>query len=208
MKKLTITLLLIIFSVIMSITSCWNYREVDKLAIAAGIAIDKGLDNQYEMTVEIIKISGGKDTKKSSYLVTAQGRTLFETARNLISITGSRIYWSHTKVIILSINIASEGMSSVLDWYTRDIETREDVSILISKEKTAKEILNNNISDDILSFTLSEILENQKNLEKSPVTDILKYDIDSKTKGISSIIPSIELVETVNKKEPQIVGTS
>jgi spore germination protein KC len=55
-------LTLIIFSP-MIISGCWNYREVDQLLVVAGVALDKGKTERYAVTVEVIHMSGGKDTK-------------------------------------------------------------------------------------------------------------------------------------------------
>lgn len=210
MKKIkNLLLMLIVIINALTFTGCWNYREVDQLSIVAGIAVDQGKEQQYEMTVETIEVSGGRETKMTPKILTAEGRTMFDAARNIISIAGKRLYWSHAKVIILSEEIAGEGVSKVLEWYNRDAETREDVLVLISKEQTAKEIFDaESGSENILSFTLSQIMENQTSLGKAPLVDILKYDNESKIKGISTVIPSICLIQEDGKKTPQIMGTA
>jgi spore germination protein KC len=115
MKKIRITLLLLIILISSIFTpGCWNYREVDKLATVAGVAIDKGTNGQYQVTAEIVQISGFKDIKTTSKTVTMEGKTLFDAARNEISLSGKRLYWSHSKVIILSKEIASEGVIKVI----------------------------------------------------------------------------------------------
>jgi spore germination protein KC len=64
MKEIKITLLILIILVNSILAAgCWSYREVDKLGIVAGVAVDTGANGQYKLTVEIVHISGGKDTK-------------------------------------------------------------------------------------------------------------------------------------------------
>jgi len=210
MKKIRITLLVGIILITATITTgCWNYREIDKLSIVAGVAIDKGINNQYQMTVELIQISAGKDTKMTSKTITMEGKTMFDVARNIISLSGKRLYWSHAKVIILSKEIASEGVSKTIDWYTRDSETREDTYILISEGASAKELFEGQeTTEDIKSFTLEEMVKNQESLNKAPVTDILKFDIESKPKGMSTIIPAAHLKKVDGKMIPQIMGSA
>jgi len=210
MKKIRITLLVGIILITATITTgCWNYREIDKLSIVAGVAIDKGINNQYQMTVELIQISAGKDTKMTSKTITMEGKTMFDVARNIISLSGKRLYWSHAKVIILSKEIASEGVSKTIDWYTRDSETREDTYILISEGASAKELFEGQeTTEDIKSFTLEEMVKNQESLNKAPVTDILKFDIESKPKGMSTIIPAAHLKKVNGKMIPQIMGSA
>lgn len=210
MKKTSIIILVLIFCLnAIFTTGCWNYREIDQLSIVAGLAIDKGIKEKFQMTVELIKISGGKDTKMESKTISAEGKTMFDAARNIIALSGKRLYWSHTKVIIISKEIASEGIIQVMDWYNRDAETREDVNILISKDESAKEIFSGqDIVEDIKSITLDEIIKNQVALSKSPLTDILKYDIESKNKEDSIIIPTVKLEKIDEKMVPQVLGTA
>jgi spore germination protein KC len=210
MKKIRITLLtFIIFINSIFLTGCWNYREVNELSIVAGVAVDKGIENQFQMTVEIVQISSGKDAKISSKIVTVEGKTIFDAARNLISISGKKLYWSHSKVIILSEEIASEGVTKAIEWYNRDTETREEVNILISEGGSAKEIFEaQGTTEDIKSFELDEIIKNQVSLSKAPITDILKFDIESKTKGISTVVPAVNLKHIDGKMKPEIMGTA
>ncbi len=210
MRKRKIFLIILMIAVLQTIVSgCWNYREVDRLSIVAGIAVDKGVKEQYSVTVEVIRIGSSKNEVMKSEIISAEGKTLFDAFRNIISISGKRLYWSHTKVVILSQEIAGEGVSKVLELYNRDTETREDVHVLISQEKSAREIFTGQpIGVSILSFTLDEILDNQVSLSKAPKVDILRFDIESQAEGVSPVIPAIRLQQVEGKKVPQIIGTA
>jgi spore germination protein KC len=210
MKKIKIILLIFIILINSIFTvGCWSYREVDDLTIVAGVAIDKGTKNQYQMTVEIIHISSGKDTKMTSKTISAEGKTMFDAARNMIALAGKKLYWGHTKLIILSKDVASEGVAKAIEWYNRDYETRDEVHLLISQRPTAKEIFNEpGITDEIKSFALDKMIINQSNLSKAPITNVLKFDIESKTKGISPVIPAVNLKQIDGKLTPEVMGTA
>lgn len=204
MKKINIILL---FLLLLNLSGCWNYREVDKFSIVAGISIDKGINEKIELSVEIIEISSGRETKLESKIITAEGNSLFDAIRNVISIAGKRLYWSHAKIMILSKSIASEGVFEILEWFSRDAETRLDVEILISTEESAKEIfMSDKPLGNILSYTLLDTFENQVNLSKTPTTDILLFDIESNIKGNSIVLPVISLKRENKKNIPQING--
>ena len=210
MKKTKITLLIVLMiAAAFACSGCWSYREVDKLSIVAGVAIDKGVNNRYEITVEVVKVSAGKETKMTPETFSAEGKTLFDATRNIISISGKRLYWSHTKVVIICEEIARESISKVLEWYNRDAETREDVHVLISREAHARDILKGRLTtENMLSFTLDEILINEISLSKAPVMDVLRFDIESHEKGTSPVLPAVSLIETDGKKVPQIMGAA
>jgi spore germination protein KC len=189
------------------LSGCWNYREVEKLAIIAGVAVDKGEKNPYRVTVEIIQISGGKDTIATSKLLTMEGRTIFDAVRNAISLSGKKLYWSHTKIIIISKEIAERGILRVVDWYNRDSETRSDVNLLISKENTAREILEGSgVTDEIKSFELADTLKNEKSLGKAPTSEIWKFINDLESPGISNVIPTVNISKSENISTPQVMG--
>lgn len=210
MRKIKIFMMaMMVLVYLICFTGCWNYREIDKFAIVAGVAVDKSKDGQYLITPEIVDISGGKETKTASKTISMEGETLFDAVRNEISLSGKRLFWSHTKVVILSKEIASENLESVIDWCIRNAERREDVNILVSEAATAKEIFERQgICEEIKSFIMDEILKNQVSLSKAPVIDALHYAIEAKTEGASTILPAINMKQTNSEMSPQIFGTA
>lgn len=210
MKKLKIVLIMLIIIVnLVFITGCWNYREIDELSIVAGMAIDKGVKERFQITIEVIKISGGKDTDISSTLMSTEGKTIFDAVRNMIALSGKRLYWAHTKVVILSKDVASESVSKAIELFNRDAETRESVHLLISQKNTAKEIFNEKVlTENIKSFALDEMIKNQVNLSKAPIIDIMDFDIESKNKWACPIIPAVNTYQMNGKITPMVMGTA
>lgn len=54
--KRTGLLLCICISIVVFVTGCWNRRELNELAIAVGMGIDKSGD-QYEVSVQVVEPS-------------------------------------------------------------------------------------------------------------------------------------------------------
>lgn len=176
------------------LSGCWNYREIEELVIVGGAAIDKDDNGQYQITVETIQIASGTDSEITSKPITITGKTIFDAARNYISQTGKKLYWSHAKTLILSEEVAKEGIIKLLDWFERDSETRSDINILISKEKSAKEILTGEKAEsEIKALELDETLKNQDSLGKSPRITLWKVINDIAAPGISAILPVVEI---------------
>jgi spore germination protein KC len=202
-------IVILILTNLLCFTGCWNYREIDQLAIIAGVAVDKGNAGGYLITPEIVEISTGRETNIVSKTISIEGKTIFDATRNLISILGKKAFLSHAKVIILSKEVASESVSNIIDWFFRDAETRGDINILISEAETAREIFEGeSISQKIKSFNMDDILINQRNLSKTPVKSILHFNIESKTSGASAILPAVHLQQIDGKTVPQILGTA
>ncbi len=206
-KAAAVSMLILFY--LTTLSGCWNYREIEEMSIVAGLAIDRSQDNQYLMTVEIAETQGGQEAKTISKTISGSGDTLFETIRNLISLSGKRLYWAHTKILILSQDISKDDIIKILDWLNRDAETRADIYILVSREKTAKELLENRgATNEVVSFQLEDVMRNEKSLAKFPAVQIADFIIDLAGAGISPIAPAIGLVKSDSKQSPQIIGSA
>lgn len=196
MKQIKVFLLIALWLLNMFLMSgCWNYREVDELGIVSGVAIDKGKEKKYQITVEVIELkTGGKETEISSKLIGMEGETIFDAVRDMITITGERLYWSHAKVLVICEGIAREGVIPIADWIIRDAETRADIKVLISKNQTAREILKKrSLTEGVASFELEKMIKNQKSVGKAPVSDVWDFINDVSAKGRSAILPTVNL---------------
>jgi spore germination protein KC len=78
---------------------------------------------------------------------------------------------------------------------------------LISKEDTAKQILETQNSEEgkIVSYTLDDILENEKSVGRTPYNSILLFNIEQQTKGASSILSAVGMKKD-GKEAPEIKG--
>lgn len=209
MKRIRTYLLILIQVFIMtSLSGCWNYREIEELAIVSGLAFDKKEDN-YLVTAEIIDIKGGKDSKTSTKLISSEGTTIFDAVRKSIKKAGKKLYFSHTEVIIISKELAQEGIIPILDWVSRDTELRYTNHFMVSKEKTAKEILEQQpMTSDILSFELNNTLKFQKSLSFALGIEQWQFISELATMGISATLPTVNITMDSTKLTFEITGTA
>jgi spore germination protein KC len=191
-------------------TACWNYREVEDLAIVAGAAVDKGEKARYKLTVEVVKIAAGNDAVTESKLISSEGDTIFDCARNAISVSGKRLYWSHNKILIISKAVAEKGVIEMIDWFNRDSETRANVQLAISAENTAEDIFKGKeVIQTIKAFEMEEMLKNEKNLSKSPRMEVWEFANNMAEEGIYGCAAVAKLKEMDGGgKTPTIGGTA
>jgi spore germination protein KC len=209
MKKsfLRVTAIMIISSVLL--TGCWDHVEIDQLMVVAGVAIDKGEGDKLVITVETVEVGYGKESLPRPRILTIEGETIFDAVRHMSSVIGKRLYWSHAKVVIVSRELAENGILQVLDWFSRDNETRTDINILISGEETAGEILTSHpLSDTVVSFEIQKILHNQKRLNHSPDIEVWKFANDIEGKGLAATAPRVVLMTVEGKKTPELDGAA
>ncbi|WZL73328.1 Ger(x)C family spore germination protein [Clostridiaceae bacterium 35-E11] len=126
-------------------TGCWSKREIDELAIASAVGIDKTKEG-YLVTAQIInpgEIAAEKTSNRtvvSSYR--ASGETVFEAIRRLTLETPRKTYFGHIRLLVLGEDLAREGIGKTLDFFSRDPEIRTDFYIIIAKNSRAEELLN------------------------------------------------------------------
>lgn len=126
-------------------TGCWNRRELNTIGIVYGVAIDKDIDkNEYIITAQVIRPSelNSKGSLKSPVeLVTSRGRTISDAIKNITLFFDKKLFFNHNKFIVISKDIAKEGILGTIDFFFRDRELRKSIWIIISKEEKASDIL-------------------------------------------------------------------
>jgi len=205
-KKLYILLFIIIC---MLNTGCWNYIGLNEMTVVSGIAIDKEEKN-YILNFEIYNLQETADGYPiKSEVVKSTGKTIFDAVRNAKKRVLNKLYFNDAKVIIVSEKIAQEdGINSILNWFIRDHEIRENVKLIVSKEKTASELLktkgltNTIVSTDIENIIMKDqsVTSTTEEVELYKVFNILNY------KGSSLTLPAFSLVKNDNKKVCEVDG--
>jgi len=191
-------------------SGCWNYREIDKLTIVTGAAVDKAEDTgKYIVTVEAIEIQpGAQDVETTSRVLSSEEQTIFYAIRNLAKHTGERLYWSHAKTVIISRELANEGLLPVIDLIARDQETRFSMLLYISDKKTAKEILEaNDVPSDNVSYFLAELKNLKSTIPEYPTTTIKSFVLDVNEEGVEPLIPVVCITENNGESIPNIKGS-
>ncbi|ASA25504.1 Ger(x)C family spore germination protein [Paenibacillus donghaensis] len=204
-------LLLSLLLLLPGVSGCWNYAEVDDMSIVAGVAIDKDKKaGKLLITTELFDTKGELQQNQASFkIVTLSGDTMFDIVRNMISMTGKKLFWSHSKAIIISEEIAREGVIRVIDWYSRDTETRSDVYIYVSGEPTARALLNmNGTSEMIMSFELAQMMRNETHVSTAPVVEIWDFIDKLESEGKSAMAPIVSIYANNKQKNERVYGTA
>ena len=195
---------LIILPIILLLTGCWNYYELNNLAICTGIAIDK-IDNKYEVTYLISNAkkneTSSKDGEAGTTTYNGTGETIQEAINDLQIKMPFEPYSGHLVVAVISDEIAKEGLENILDYLARDTESRNFFYILLSKNTKAKNILE--IISPLQTFPSQTIA---KDIETSSDNSSLIYKITYNDfiytlleQGINPVLNSVTILG--NKEE-------
>lgn len=189
-RSIFITIILICLT--MPLYGCWDYIDSRDISYVAGMSIDKK-DNKYNLTYEIIK-AGADGKSASSKMISSEGDTIHAALRDVVKKAGTRLQLSHTKVIIVSENIAAEGIGDALDLINRDVELRNDMWILVAKSLAASDILNTLDSpDDIISFNIAKAISKPSVIGKYVSAEIFTVIEGFKSPDKAALVPLVNV---------------
>ncbi|RCX19192.1 spore germination protein KC [Fontibacillus phaseoli] len=120
-----------------TLPGCWDARELNRRAIVSGIGIDHS-DGGYEVSLQVIiadEISGktGRGGTPTS-VYHASGRSVVEAMRNVSREVPRLISTGQTRLIVISEEIAREGISGLVDFLDRDSDLRLSTKLYIARE--------------------------------------------------------------------------
>ncbi|MBP2033888.1 spore germination protein KC [Clostridium algifaecis] len=209
--KRRILLILLLFLLPVILSGCWNYTDIEKYSLVTGFSLDKDKkNNKYIVNAEVLDFRmSGNGSKAVTNIIESKGNTIFDAIRNMINITGKRLYWGHAKIFIISKDIAEEGITQALDLPYRDAEIREEMHVLISNKNTAKEILQNKpITSNLRCFEIDKIVENQKTLANAPIVRVYELINNIEENDVSPVLPLCDIKTSDDKQTVELIGTA
>jgi len=143
MKKIILIFAMII-TVLITVSENYDARSVETLSYVIAIGLDKSESEKEELklTIQIAKpdTSEGSGTKIKSEIATVDCNS-FNLGLAMLNLSNANeLNLSHCTVIIISEELAKEGIESFIDTLANNIEIRPTCNILISKD-SAEEFL-------------------------------------------------------------------
>lgn len=163
MKKIFILIILLF-----CVSGCWNYKELDDYSIVTGIAIDKSKDD-YEVSILISNASKSSgdtpgSSESKSVVYSGKGNSIFKALKDISLISPKELYLDHFSILIISEEIAEEGIYNISDFFLRYPNARKDFSIAIAKDCKAKDTLK--IITPLTDFPSQSISDNLESSSK------------------------------------------
>ena len=174
LPKLLMTLLIALF-----ISGCRDVVEVTKQAIVMALGIDQE-DNSDKVlvTVQIVRpgevrgggggtgggsaTGGGKSKPPAVWVVQNSGPDLSQAINNINALIDRRLFLQHNQIIVLGRTAAEKGVRQFLEYFAREVETREIPWILVTDRK-ASDILELKFGlESIPGVGINNLVENSK----------------------------------------------
>lgn len=216
-----IKILLLIISLI-PLTSCFDYKELNNRFIIEGIGIDY-IDNEYVVTYEIVNTSKKEDKSMSSITINGKDKILSNAFNNANIKLSKEPTLSHTKVLLISEDLAKKGLEEVLLYIIREPSIPHNIYPIITATPS-KDIIENNKNTELISEAIKNMIEKNDHNDSiithesfiSFVSDVINPLKDGYLNYLNieedkPIIKSISLfkddkvITTLNKKESSIL---
>lgn len=207
--------MLITILVVMTMTGCWDARELYNISMVVGLGIDKGeADDTVLLTAQIVKpqkLKSSFDASTSSqskayWNLQSTGDTVFDAVREFTHKTSQKLYISHSDVIILGKEVASDDVQKYLDFFTRSNETRPNTHILVANG-TAAEILDVQPElDNLPAINISKLIDAQGLTSYSKAVDFEEFTNRLLSSTTSPVAPIISVEDNNNEKVLSING--
>ncbi|HHW49307.1 MAG TPA: Ger(x)C family spore germination protein [Clostridiaceae bacterium] len=129
------------------LAGCYDSREIDDMAYVVSLGLDKGKTNALRLTIQIaIPVAtgagssgneggGGGEGSDSSFITTIETPTLYSGLNMANNYISKQLNMSHAKVIVISEEIAREGVQRYVNAIMRGREFRGNMFVLVSKGK-------------------------------------------------------------------------
>lgn len=213
-RKKIIKLVICLF-LSLSLTACWSSVELNKLGIVVGVALDRKEKND-DLTVTtqigvptLEKSSTGIGASKQFVNIREKGKTVSEALKNISREYNRLLFFAHNQVVIFDKSMAYQGISSEIDFFLRNRETRPLTWILISNGEAADILNMNPNSREEPGINLGKLIKNEQYVSQLPIVNFKDFTTKLMSKTTAPVVPIIDL-KTNEKKEkvPYMIKTA
>ncbi len=186
MKKI---LLLVIIPFCLS--GCYDYNQLNDLAIISGIGIDYE-NEEFKVTFEIIstKKEGETSGSNNTYYITSTGKNMVYAFTKASNQLDKVPYFEHVEIVVFSKEVALEHMEDCIDYLIRCERLRNEFYTAIA-EDSAEDLISASSKDHpIVSSYLVQLLEfNQETYNSGYYIQFTKTVNRMLSRGEDAIIP-------------------
>lgn len=156
MKRIfkTFTILLMLVTILMNFTGCYDAKGIEELAYVVAIGLDISENDELELTFQFASPGLKGSSKGESAGASSQSKETTNTTVKCSSINSGislinnhiskKANLSHCQVILISEKLAYNGISKYLDTFLDNIELRSNCNMIITKCRAKDYIANVN----------------------------------------------------------------
>ncbi|SFU65261.1 germination protein, Ger(x)C family [Clostridium sp. DSM 8431] len=210
MKKKIADIIVILF-IILNLTGCYNYREINKMTFVTSVIFAKGERDSVSVYLDCVRPyrSANESSDKGRRVIfKGNGKTALEAIRNINVSSNYNLNFSQVRAYIFSEGVAKEGVQNYIDLINNDQQFSYKPYMFVYEGDVKKLIETTNEDEEYLGLYLDELIQkNDKNgkVVRSNVNDYIK---NSRIGSRNSFMSDIELVSDDIESKIQLNGGS
>ena len=189
---------------------CWDAHELNTLSIVAGIGIDAAQDNEYDVTVQIRKVTKPSEGESDEpyILLDGTGKTILEGLEQIRLENNRDLFLHQNQIIVISQEQAELGIRPLLDMFLRYHETRLEVWVVISKCRASDLFQVKLIQEPVTASALALMM--QSRTEESPRLAANMLNVTSSMLDASSalVVPLFGIADEFGNSKVSIDGSA
>lgn len=141
----------LLISIIMLLTGCYDYIEIDNLSFISSIAIDyDNEDNNFIVSYEVLNATKQKDSVKNdkSNIISAKANNISDAFDNASLMVENVPYFYHLKIIVISKEIAYDHVKEILDYILRNPDVKNEFFLCIIQNSKAVDLISKSTDKD------------------------------------------------------------
>ena len=196
MKKLK-ALGMITIIVIMSfcLTGCVG-KEPNEIAYIVALGIDMMEDNNYEITIQYAnptEISGGEEGGKAGSAIieniSVQAPNIYAAIGLANRIVSKTFYLSHTKIIVVSREVAQKGLKDITETFIRSDDLRPDIYLAVSLDGAHKYLDSVKPAMEVNPAKYYQLIYDKNSFMGIPVGSAKDFFFGIETEDFDSFLP-------------------
>ncbi|MGH4118293.1 Ger(x)C family spore germination protein [Clostridium sp.] len=145
-----------------TMTSCFSYRDVNKVLFVTSIIID--VDDVGNPLIYVESFKGARGTTPEGtderIIFKGKGKTVFEAVRDLNTYSSYKINYTQNKAIIFTQKAAEFGVDDFIDFFDRDQELLIRPYITVYRGDPEKLIQLHIVQQKYIGFFITQLIEN------------------------------------------------
>jgi len=199
---------LVALLLVVNTAGCWNRREIETLGFVSLIGIDRSQGEEaYRVTFQIAKPAqlapggagigaggaggGAGEAPFAAWTMSISGKTVFDAVEKTREFSPRRVFFSHTRAVIIGEDLAREGIGPVLDFISREPELRRTIWVLVAKGSASEVLTARMHLERLPGEGISSIMDQVQRACTAPVvrfSDFLQCLISPTTQAIAPVI--------------------
>ena len=208
MKRKIADIIVLLF-IIINLTACYNYREINKMTFATSVIFDKDEHNEVVLYIDCVRPyrdANNSSDKGRRVMYKGRGKTSLEAIRDVNVSSNNILNFSQVRAYIFTEETARDGVKNYIDLINNDqqFSFKPYMFIYSGDVKELLDVVNND--DEYLGLYLDELIQKNNKNGKVVHSNVNDYITNTLTGSKNSFMSVIELKDNEIENRIELSG--